>query len=149
LNWMKCTDPWFQEYQKFSTPPDSAEGMLDASKHLIHDGNSICIYVLPVGTVTCEIQLPRQTNGQVTSVVAICLMVALDKCQSIHNRRWGGWKLTRANHVGTDARDFLGLVVELVENFIIFGAAISRVKWGNVSPFLLLEPGIGVSDVTN
>jgi hypothetical protein len=108
-------------------------------------GGSSGIYVLPVGLVAGEIQLSRQANGQVTSVVAVCLMVAWINVSLCIAGSWRDWDLTRANHVGLSARESLSLV----EDLVILGAAIGLVERGDISRFLLLEPGIGVGDVTN
>lgn len=102
-----------------------------------------------MGLVAGEIQLSRQANGQVTSVIAVCLMVAWVNVSLCIAGSWRDCELTRANHVGLSARESFSLVVELVEDLVILGAAISLVERGDISRFLLLEPGIGVGDVTN
>jgi hypothetical protein len=58
-------------------------------------------------------------------------------------------KLTNTNHIRSILRDFFNFVVELIEDFIILFTVISRIEWLNVSLLLLLEPGIGISNITN
>lgn len=66
----------------------------------------------------------------------------------MHNRLLGRLGANRANHVRLNARDLLGLVVELVEDLVILGTAIGLFEW-NISRLLLLKPGISIGNVTN
>jgi hypothetical protein len=109
-----------------------------------------CIYVLPVGAVTSEVQLAGQAYSKIVAIVTVGLVVAFNiMLVNISTNRARERGLTRANHIGTNARDWLNLDEELVENLIILGTIISGVEWGDISTLLLLEPGIGVGNVAN
>jgi hypothetical protein len=128
--------PWSNEYQKFPTPPEGAEGILERDSRVRIQARLISIhghrrYVLPVLAVTSEVELARKAERQVAAVVAVGLVVA------------------RAHHVGLDFGQLLNLVVEVVEDPVIHSPVVAGIKGVDVPSLLLLEPGIGIGDITN
>lgn len=88
-------------------------------------------YILPVLAVASEVELARHTDAQVTAVVAVCLVVA------------------GPDHVGLSTRELLDLAVEVIEDPVVLGTVVGEVVRGDIAALLLLDPGVGVSKITN
>jgi hypothetical protein len=84
-----------------------------------------------MSSVAGKVELARYANAKVRAIVAVCLVVS------------------RTDHVRRRPGDGLDLVVELVQNPIVHSSVVRLVKGCDVAALLLLEPRVGVGDVTD
>jgi hypothetical protein len=108
-------------------------------------------HLLPVSTVSREVQLARNADSQISAVVAVGFVVTLKSRGQIHVGQREGCRErhTNSNHVGDISRDGLDLIIELVQNLIILSTIILGVERCHIASLLLLEPSISIGDVAN